>query len=466
MVLARFGIQQLLAIAPAGLPRFESIQIDPAALAFSVLAGMASAVLFGVVPAVRAARPDMMTVLRSSGRTTNLGGGAVLRNTVVILEVALCFVLLIGSGLMFRTFLAIQRVNTGFDARNLLAVQLVGPAGNTPDARAAFMRKIHDHLAGLPGVRSVAATVPFPLAGGFSPVRWGTGEALTDMSKFQAADLQIVTPGYFETVRTPLLEGRTFSDADNAPDRNLLIVDQALAAKAFGRESAVGKRILFRVRTAQAQWGEIIGVVAHQRDVSLANPGREQIYVTDGYLFHGAAGWWALRTAGDPAAYAAAVRAEIRKTAPDQLISEIEPAEDLVDRAQGGTRFSLLLIGLFAAIALILAGVGLYGVLATVVRQRTAEIGVRMALGAAPGAILRLVVGHGLRLSLAGIAAGILAALTLTRLMTTMLVGVRPTDPITYAAMIVLFLAIVALASWIPAARAAGLAPADALRDE
>jgi len=466
LVLARFGIQELLAVAPAGLPRFTTISIDPVVLGFSVLAGLASALLFGVAPAVRAARPDVMTVLRASGRSANLGGGAVLRNSVVVLEVALCFALLVGSGLMFRSFLAVQRVNTGFDARNLLVFQLVGPAGDTPDARAAFMCNLHDHLAALPGVRSVAAAVPFPLAGGFSPVRWGTGEALTDQSKFQAADLQVVTPGYFETVRTPLLEGRTFTDADNAPDRNLLIVDQALAAKAFGRESAIGKRILFRVRTQQAQWGEIIGVVAHQREVSLARPGREQLYVTDGYLFHGVAAWWALRTAGDPAAYAAPVRAELRRTAPQELISEIEPAETLVDRAQGGTRFSLLLIGLFAAIAVTLAGVGLYGVLATVVRQRTAEIGVRMALGAAPAAILKLVVAHGLRLSLAGIGAGILAAVGLTRLMTTMLVGVEPTDPLTYAAMTVLFLAIVALASLLPAYRAAALAPAAALREE
>jgi len=466
LVLAWFGIQELLAVAPAGLPRFATIQIDPAALGFSVLAGLASAALFGMAPALRAARPDVMTVLRAAGRTANLGGGAMLRNGVVVMEVALCFVLLVGSGLMFRSFLAVQRVNTGFDARNLLVFQLVGPTGNNPEARAAFMRNVHDHLAALPGVRSVAASVPFPLAGGFSPVRWGTSEALTDAGKFQAADLQIVTPGYFETVRTPLLAGRTFTDADNAPDRNLLIVDQALAAKAFGRESAIGKRILFRVRTQEAQWGEIIGVVAHQRDVSLTRPGREQIYVTDGYLFHGIAGWWALRTAGDPAAYAALVRAEIRKAAPQQLISEIEPVEALVDKAQGGTRFSLLLIGLFAAIAVALAGVGLYGVLATVVRQRTAEIGVRMALGAAPAAILKMVVGHGLRLSLAGIGAGIIAAVGLTRLMTTMLVGVEPTDPLTYAAMIVLFLAIVLLASWLPAYRAAALAPAAALREE
>jgi len=466
LVLAWFSVQQLLAFAPPGLPRFTGISMDPVVLAFSVCAGLASALLFGAVPALRAARPDVMTVLRASGRTANLSGGAVLRSGVVVLEVALCFVLLVGSGLMFRTFLALQQVNPGFDPQNLLVFQLVGPAGQTPDARAAFMRSIHDRLAAIPGVRSVAASVPFPLAGGLSPIRWGKSEALTDPTKFQAADLQIVTPGYFETLRTPLLEGRTFRDADDTPDRNLLIVDQALARKAFGKESAIGKQILFRVRTQEAQWGEIIGVVAHQHAAALATPGREQIYVTDGYLFHGAANWWAVRTAGNPAAYATLVRSELRQAAPQQLIAEMEPAEALVEKARAGTRFSLLLIGILACIAVSLAGVGLYGVLATVVRQRTAEIGVRMALGAAPASILRLVVGHGLRLSLAGIGAGILAAASLTRMMTAMLVGVRPTDPLTYGAMVVLFLAVVLLACWLPAARAAALAPASALRDE
>ena len=151
-------------------------------------------------------------------------------------------------------------------------------------------------------MQSVTASFPLPLAGGFSPVRWGGAEAQEDPSKFQAADLQIVLPGYFEAMGTKLLAGRTFTQDDSTPDRNLLIVDQALAAKAFPNESAVGKRILFRVRTPEAQWGEIIGVVAHQRNTSLIEPGREQLYVTDGYVNHQAASWWALRTDGDPAA--------------------------------------------------------------------------------------------------------------------------------------------------------------------
>jgi putative ABC transport system permease protein len=305
-----------------------------------------------------------------------------------------------------------------------------------------------------------------PLAGGFTPVRWGTGEALTDQTKFQAADLQIVAPGYFETMRTRLIEGRTFTEADNTPDRNMLIVDQALAAKAFPFQSAVGKRILFRVRTPEAQWGEIVGVVAHQRDVSLPTPGREQIYVTDGYMTYGFANSWALRTTGDPVRYAGRVREEILAMAPQLLVNDIQPMDELVRKAQAGTWFSLLLIGIFAGIAALLAAVGLYGVLSTVVRQRTAEIGVRMALGAPPSRVFRLVVSYGLKLSATGIAIGLFAAFELTQALKSMLVDIKPTDPATYIAMAVFFFCIAALASWMPARRAAALDRVEALRQE
>ncbi len=463
--LAWFGIYELLAIGPENVPRLNSIHIDPAVLAFSTLAGLAAAVIFGVVPAVRSARPDIIGVLRASGRAAGLGGG-LLRNGVVVAEVALCFVLLIGSGLMFRTFLAVNRVDVGFDPRNLLTFHVLGNRGDTPLAREAFMRQLREHLTSIPGVLAVSASVPMPLAGGFSPVRWGTAEALTDQTRFQAADLQIVLPGYFETMRTPLIAGRTFTEADNTPDRNMLIVDQALASKAFPFESAVGKRILFRVRTPEAQWGEIIGVVAHQRDVSLTSPGREQLYVTDGYMNHGAANWWAVRSAGDAVPYAGPVRDEIRSVGPQLLVNDVQPMRALVSKAQAGTRFSLLLIGVFAGIAVLLAAVGLYGVLSTVVRRRTAEIGVRMALGAPPSRVFRLVVGHGLRLSIMGIAIGLFAALELTQALKSMLVDVKPTDPLTFLVMALVFFIIATLACWMPARRAAALDPVEALRKE
>ncbi len=463
--LAYLGIRQLLAIAPENLPRLNAIGIDWQVLAFSILAGLLSALLFGVVPALRNAKPNLMQTLRAAGRSGALGA-AWLRNAVVVVEVALAFVLLIGSGLMFRTFLNIQRVNLGFDPRGLLTFQLLGNIGQTPQERDNFKRQLRERLDALPGVNSVTASNPLPLAGGFSPVRWGGAEAQNDPSKFQAADLQIVLPGYFEAMGTTLLQGRTFTQDDSTPDRNLLIVDQALAAKAFPNESAVGKRILFRVRTPEAQWGEIIGVVAHQRNTSLVEPGREQLYITDGYVNHQAASWWALRTDGDPAAIASSVREVVRNMGKETLINEMQPMDSRVVEAQAQTRFSLLLIGVFSTIAVLLAGVGLYGVLATSVRQRTAEIGVRMALGAAPSRIFRLMVGKGLYLSVIGIAIGLVVAFGLTRVMASMLVEVKPTDPVTFVSVAGLFLFIAFMASWLPAVRAAGLDPTTALRNE
>jgi predicted permease len=469
LALAWLGIHELRAIAPANLPRLDTIRIDSVVLGFTALAAVVAAAIFGLASAWRAARPNVMDVLRGTSRNEGLASGGPLRKLVVVVEVALSFVLLIGSGLMFRSFFELQRIDPGFDPRGLLTFQVLGVgnrAGAKPEERAAFVRQIQDRLRGITGVQSVAASFPFPLAGDFSPIRWGTEEALSDPGKFQAVDFQVVLPGYFEAMRTPLLAGRTFTDADNVPGRNLVVIDQLLADKAFPRQSAVGKRILIRIRTPEAEWVEVIGVVAHQREESLAERGREQVYFADAFLGSGVVREWAIRTSGDAAKYGADIRAAIKAIDSQLLISQMRPMDALLERAQAGTRFSLLLIGVFAVIAAVLASVGLYGVLATVVRQRTAEIGVRMTLGAGPSQIFNLIVGQGLRLTAVGIVAGAIAAFALTRAMTTMLVGVKPSDPTTFATIAVIFFAIAATASWLPAWRAASLDPTVALREE
>jgi putative ABC transport system permease protein len=464
--LAWAGIRELLAIAPASLPRLAAVTIDPTVLGFTALAGLVSAALFGLIPVLRAARPDLMHVLRGSSRNAGLNRGGLIRSGVVAAEVALSFVLLIGSGLMIRTFIALRHVQPGYDAHNLLTFQLLGgrPAQN-PAARAAATRQLQARLASIGGVESATVSFPLPLTGNFSPIRWGLQDALTDPSKFQATDFQFVLPGYFKTMRTPILEGREFADADNQPNRKLVIIDQNLAAKAFPGRSAVGQQIWLRINTPEPQAFEIIGVAAHERNTDLGIVGREQTYFTDAYVGN-FANRWALRTTGDPAKYAAAAREEIRKQDPTLLVTELQPMEEWVERSMAGTRFSLLLIAMFATIAAVLAAVGLYGVLSTVVRQRTAEIGVRMALGAAPGGIFSLVVSYGLRLSAAGVAVGLIGAFGATRIMKSMLVGVKPEDPATFAAMAVVFAIIAGAASWLPARRAARLDPTVALRDE
>jgi putative ABC transport system permease protein len=462
------GIHELRVLAPANLPLLDDVRIDGVVLAYTALAGLAAAAIFGIAPAWRASQPALMNVLRGTSRTAGLASGASLRNLVVMAEVALSFVLLIGSGLMFRSFMELQRVDPGFDPHNLLTLQLVGAPLRlqTPEERAVLMGQIAQRLRAIPGVQSVTASFPFPLTGEFSPIRWGTDEALKDPSRFQATEFQVVLPGYFETMRTPVLDGRTFTDEDNLPGRNRVVIDDKLAKKAFPGESAVGKRILIRIRTPEPEWVEVIGVVAHQRTTSLSEPGREQVYFADAFMGSGFVRSWAIRTSGNAGNYSEEVRAAIKGIDSHLLITNMETAESVVNRAQAGTRFSLLLISVFALIAVTLAGIGLYGVLSTVVRQRTAEIGVRMALGAERGDILRLIVLQGLRLSVVGIVIGVVAAFGLGRVITAMLVGVKPTDPATFAGVTVVFLAISTLAAWIPARRASILDPTKALREQ
>ena len=466
--LAWIGIRVLQGLAPEDLPRLETIQINLQVLGFTGLACLAAIGIFGMLPAWRASRPGLATLLRGSGRNAGLMGGNALRSIVVMAEVALSFVLLVGSGLMFRSFFELQHIDPGFDPHHLLIFQIAGTPRNadTPEKLAVFARAVKDRLRSIPGVESVTAANRFPFEPGFFPIRWGTEDAQADASKFQATDNGIVLPGYFETMHVPLLEGRTFTDDDNLPKRDFVVVDDLLAKKAFHGQSAVGRRILIRVRTPEAEWVQIIGVVGHQRETSLAEVGREQVYFTDAFVGSGATNFWTIRTRNDPGNYANVVSAAVREVDSQVVVNEIQTGDALMVKAQAATRFSLLLIGVFATVAGLLAGVGLYGVLATTVRHRTAEIGVRMALGAEPKKVFQLVLSQGFRLSLIGIGCGLVAAFGLTQLMKAMLVGVRASDPTTYVVMVVLFLLIAALSSWIPARRAAALDPVKALREE
>jgi len=465
--IAWLGIHELLALAPANLPRLDTIRIDSTVLIFTVIASLVAAAIFGLAPAWRAARPDVMIVLRGTSRSEGLASGGLSRKIVVGVEVALAYVLLIGSGLMVRSFLELQRIDPGFNAHGLLTFQVESDRFlRKPEERAVATRQLQERLGAIPGVESVTAASPFPLTGGYSPIRWGLEDALADASKYKATDPLIVLPGYFKTMQTALLEGRTFTEDDNQPGRTYVVVDKMLADKAFPGQSAVGKRILIRIQTPEPMWVEIIGVVAHQRGVSLSDPGREQVFFPDAYIGSGATDRWALRTDGDPSKYANDVRAAIKTFDSHLLLTDLQPMDAVIEKAQSGTRFSLLLIGAFAVIAALLAGVGLYGVLATVVRQRTSEIGIRMALGAQPGNIFQLVVGQGLRLTAIGVAAGLFAAFAVTREMASMVVGIKVTDPLTFIMMAVLFFLIAAMSAWLPARRAASLDPTAALLEQ
>jgi predicted permease len=471
LVLARAGIQILTILGPRDLPRLDAVAMDPVVLAFAALAGVVTALVCGIVPALRASRADVMEVLRSvGGRSGGLRGGRKLRGGVVVTEVALSFILLVGAGLMLRSVLALAQINPGFDPNNVETFILQARSRNA-DERAVFNRQVRERLLAIPGVTGATAASPLPLDGQLINGRWGTETALSDPSKFRQANFHILLPGYFETLRTRLIAGRLFTDADNVIDQKSdlprqIIIDESLAALAFHNESPIGKRLLLRITTPEAEWYEVIGVVAHQRHSALATPGPEAIFVMDGHFGHGAATRWAVRTAGDPNQIVSAVRAAVAQLDPRAPLAEIQPMTTFVDKAMAPIRFTATLIGIFAAVAVVLAAVGLYGVLSTIVRQRTAEIGMRMVFGAPRFSILQLVVGEGLKLSAVGIAAGLVGALAITRVMATLLVGVNATDPATFAAIIVLFVGIAMVASWVPARRASRLDPMTAIREE
>ena len=464
------GIKLLILLAPENLPRLDEVHIDLVVLAFAIGASIVAAGLFGVIPALRAARPGIADALRASGRAPGLGCGKLLRNGVVIAEVALSFVLLVGGGLMARSFVELSRTHPGYDPRGVLKFNIGARGGRTQDQRQALMRTLHDRLSAIPGVTSVSSVTPLPLDGQLINSRWGKEDAVSDPTKFQQANLHIVLPGYFETMGTRVIAGRAFTDADNSPTNANVVIDDMLAASAFPGASAIGQRLFIRSRGQEAEWLTVIGVVQHQRHDGLATPGPQALFLPDGYFGHGAATTWVVRTscAGgapcDPTRLGSAVRGVVKDVDPLSPVAQLATMQSLVDRAMTPTRFALVLIGVFAGAAALLACVGLYGVLATAVRQRTAEIGVRIAFGATRQGIVALVVRDGLKLSVMGLAAGLLASFWLTRAMTSMLVGVRRTDTATYASMVVVFLVIAVLACVLPARRAASLDPTNALR--
>jgi putative ABC transport system permease protein len=318
---------------------------------------------------------------------------------------------------------------------------------------------------------AVTGATPLPLDGNDANMRWGTIAAQSDPSRFQQATLHIVLPNFFDALKVKVLAGHVFTEAENDTTNRAIVIDDLLAGKAFPNQSPqsiIGTQMYCRINTNEAQMYQVIGVVKHVRHLTLAEAGREGAFVPVGMFGFGVPLRWAIRTTGDPSRLTADVRRVVAQADPSAAIGELKPMSEFVDRAMAPTRFALVLIGVFGTVAAVLAAIGLYGVLSTAVRQRTGEIGVRMAFGATARSIFQLILSQGLVLSGVGILIGLLAALGLTGVMSkaNMLVSIKPTDPVTYAAIAVLFIAIASFACWIPARRAAGLDPNDALRQE
>jgi len=332
----------------------------------------------------------------------------------------------------------------------------------SPDEARATFGQIRDKLGAIPGVSVVSGSNSVPFDGTDPSGRWGTQDAMNDPTRFRQGGFMQVPPSYFDAMKVKLVSGRLYTPAENEdPNTKLVVIDDETAKLAYGNESPLGKTIYARLRTDQPEPYTIIGVVRHHRHLSLYGDEKELIFFPSAFP-----GRWLVRTSGDPSALGSAIRAAVASVSPQAIVTELHSLNDNVDKARSATRFALVLIGIFASIAAVLAAVGLYGVLSSTVRQRTSEIGIRMAFGAESSSIFGLVIGQGLRMSAIGIGIGLVIAIATTRVMTSMLVNVKPTDPITFVGMVVIFLAIAAAACWLPARRAAGMDPNVALRQE
>jgi putative ABC transport system permease protein len=469
LLLAAFGIQALLALQPPDLPRIETVAIDGVVLGYTALAATVAAVLFGLIPAVQSSRADLARLLKDRGVSAGGRTQGALRSTVVVLEVALSLVLLIGAGLMVRSFMALRDIDPGYDAARVLTFDVPLPFARyqTTEQRVQFGRQLQDRLGSLPGVTAVGGGGPLPLSGQVANGPYGTEVVLEDPNRFQQADVRVVTPEYFETMGTRVLEGRVFTEADRTDSTGYVVVDRTLARRTWPDEAAVGKRLMIRFGGPDYVPVQVIGVVEHQRNGSLAEEGRETIYYLDTYAGEAFGGLtWLVRTDGDPASLANGVRRVVAELDPLLPVVDLRTMQAYVHAAMGPTSFALALIGIFGVTALVLASVGLYGVLAFTVRQRTAEIGIRMAFGAGAESILGMVVGQGLRLAGVGVVLGVLAAVAFTRVIESLLVGVEATDPVTFAAVALTFLIVAAVACAIPALRATRVDPLTALRQE
>jgi putative ABC transport system permease protein len=435
-------------------------------------------IVFGLIPALQASAVSLNDSLKEGGRgsTENIHRNR-LRSLLVVSEFALALVLLVGAGLMIRSLFALQAVDPGFNPRHLLTlvVTVTGSKAGQPPRRAAFYQQVLERVRALPSVQSAGMINHLPLGGEI----WGwpfriQGRPIPPPGEGLVAVYRVVTPGYFRSMEIPILHGRDISDADNLKAPGVVIINESLARKCWPGEDAVGKHITLDDMDKSPNWLTVVGVAKDaKQDEWAARPDIEMYlpYLQNHEYQENPKSPFAFltlvaRATGDPAALASAIEGQVRSLDSDVPVSQVQTMEHVVQAATAQPRFYLLLLGTFAAVAMVLAAVGIYGVMSYSVSRRTHEMGIRMALGAERRDVLWLVVGQGMVLALVGAVVGLLGALGLTRLMASLLYGVQPDDPITFL-VVTLVLCLVALAAnYIPARRATKIDPMAALRYE
>src|ERR1035437_743427 len=467
LLLATAAVKLLAYAGPASGPRLAQAGIDfrlfAIALAISILTG----ILFGIAPALKNSGTSLSSALSEGGRGGTAGrSGRAMRNALVVSEMALAVIVLIAAGLLMRSFVRLRSVDPGFQPAGVLTARLplAGGRNSAPARRLAFFQELAARVATLPGVRAAGAVNGVPLSGlGLGTAFAVEGRPAPSAEQGPMAVLRSATPSYFQTMGIPLVAGRALADSDNQQRPPVILVNQTLARRFWPGASAIGGRIA--TDQIAERVAEIVGVVGDVKPDRIDGEDWPTIYNPYAQV-PVAAMTLTVRTVGPPMALASALIREVHQLDPDQPVAEVRPMEEVVDQAVANARFNTVLLGVFAGVAFLLAAVGIYGVISYDVSQRTNEIGIRMALGAQPADVRRLILGQGARLAVYGIGAGLLGAGVLTRWMRTMLFGVNPTDAWTYM-LVSILLAIVAMgASYLPARRAMVPDPVIALRHE
>jgi putative ABC transport system permease protein len=463
LLAASWGVRALSLLWPANLPRRESIGIDSTVLAATLVISLLVGLGLGLILAWQATKADVNAGLKEGGRQSSRGRGR-LRHGLVIAEVALSLVLLLGAGLMVRTFIKLNRLDWGFNPDNLLTLQVNLRPRSFQDTgrRWQFYQQALEKVRALPGVTAVSGVSPLPLSGSGAIEQYALDESAA--TSFPVSS-HTVLPDYFSTLGIRLLAGRAFTPLEMEQKLPLIVVDAKLARQLWPNETPIGKKLLRRPRTQQQHWVEVIGMVEHIKASGFREDGRPQLYVpytTTGFFDLSLV----VRTQTEPFALGAAIKKEIEQLGTERPVHSLRLMNDYIAGQLAETRFALGLIGLLAALALLLCLVGLYSVIAYAVSQRTHEIGIRMALGAQASDVLRLVLRQGMALVVVGVLMGLVGALLLTRALSNWLYEVSATDPVTFAGMALLLGGVALLACYLPARRATRINPVEALRHE
>jgi predicted permease len=455
---------RFLVSSPAGIPRLQDASLNGPVLAFTLVLAVASSILFGLVPAIRVARLDLQRTLRDGGRESRGAAREKLRRALVVGELSVAQILLIGAGLLIRSSIALQSVPAGFDTRNLLAIDLFLPSSRYEQKarQEATFQQIEDAIAAIPGVRLVGRTQVAPIHGfGWDWTAFREGSDGHDDGAVDS-DMRSATPDYFNALGLRLLRGRNFTRADVADGPKVAIISRGLAKRLYGDVDPIGRRI-GNGNAKDPQWREIVGVVDDMRAAGLANDIPRELYMPSTQWTNGVQ-TFVVRGAVPVLSLVPSIRRAVLSVDPTLALSNVSTIEQSIDDSQAMSRFTTWLLVLLGATGLVLAAVGVYGVVAYVVAQRTHELGVRMALGASGGTVQWMVVRQGVVLVAVGVAVGVLASLVAARALRTMVFGITAHDPTTFVAVAALLALVAVFASYVPARRATRIDPLVALR--